>query len=253
MHTFTYAAELDPLLEVSLPPDWIAAVVLEPGQLLSKSERPEDQLLNQLFSGADEEVVATRLQFLYYRGIDPDRRTLSRDAQISVSYEVETGQYKLSTGAEETTVQTIGAAAAWIDEQFTTTETVADTYQVLIDLADDIHGLGRTGVQGIVDTFETLDAIRAADVGALADVPYVDEENARALQTALEDADPLGGDDPTQLELALRTLDGPLILDSPERLIPGKLVPSDGSEPEYVSEGIGVADLDGDSEVRTDG
>lgn len=253
MHTFTYAAELDPLLEVSLPPDWIAAVVLEPGQRLSKSEPPKDQLLNQLFSGADEEVVATRLQLLYYRGIDPDRRRSSHDGRISVSYDVETGQYELSTGTEKTTVQTIGAAAAWIDEQFIAVETVADTYQVLIDLADDIHGLGRAGVQGLVDTFETLDAIRAADVGALADVPYVDEENARELQTALKGADSLGGDDPTQLELALRTLDGPLILDSPEGLIPGKLVPSDGSEPKYVSEGLGVADPDGDSEVRTDG
>jgi hypothetical protein len=253
MHTFTYAAELDPLLEVSLPADWIAAVVLEPGQLLSESENPEDQLLEQLFRDDNEEVVATRLQFLYFRGIDSDRRTLFRDSQISVSYDVETGQYELSSRETEKTVQIIAVAASWIDEQFIAVETATDTYRVLIDLADDIHGLGRTGVQELVDTFETLDAIQTADVGALAAVPYVDEENATALQTGLEDADAVGGDDPTELELVLQTRDGPLILDFAEGLIPGKLIPSDGSEPKYVSEGLGGADPQRDSEVERDG
>lgn len=253
MRTIEYASELDPLLEVSLPADWIAAVVLEPGHLLSESDLPEDRLLGQLLSGGDEVVVATRLRFLYYRGIDPDRRNLSRDNHISASYDVESKQYELSTRLAETTVQTADAATDWIDDQFIAVETFADTYQVLIDLADNIHGLGRTGVRGLVETFETLNAIREADVGALADVPHVDNENATALQTALDNLDSVGDDDPTLLELALRAHAGPLILDLQEGPISGELVPSDASEPKYISEGFGPAQPDSDNGVNTDG
>lgn len=254
MRTIEYASELDPLLEMSLPTNWITAVVLEPGHLLSESDLPEDRLLGQLLSGGeDETVVATQLRFLYYRGIDPDRRGLSRDNQISVSYDVETEQYELSTRLSETTVRTPDAATDWIEDQFIAVETFADTYQVLIDLADDIHGLGRTGVRGLVETFETLDAIREADGGALADVPHVDTENATALQTALDNLDSTGDDDPTPLELALRTHDGPLILDLQEGPISGELVPSDASEPKYISEGFGPDQSESDNRVLSDG
>ena len=73
MVTVEYASELDPLLELSLPPDWLVAVVPEPGQLLADSNLPEDRLLGQLLSGGDgHRIVASRMAFLYYRGIDPD-------------------------------------------------------------------------------------------------------------------------------------------------------------------------------------
>lgn len=55
-------------------------------------------------------------------------------------------------------------------------------------------------MRGLAETFETLDAIQEADIEALADVPYVDEEYAMALQTALEDVDTVGETDPTPLE-----------------------------------------------------
>lgn len=253
MHTFTYASELDPLLELSLPTDWIAAVVLEPGQLLSESDIPRDRLLGQLFSGGNEEVGATRLQFQYIRGIDPGRQTPSQDGQISVRYDAKTGQYELSSRLTKTTVQTADQAIDWIDDQFIAVETVTDTYQVLTDLADDIHGLGRTGVQGLVETFETLDAIQATNVGTLAEVPYVDEEHAKALQNTLDEIDSIGENDPIPLELELQTLDGPLILDLQEGPISGELVLSGSSEPKYRSEGFGGARHESDDGVTTDG
>jgi hypothetical protein len=253
MHTFTYASELDPLLELSLPADWIVAVVLEPGQLLSESDIPEDQLFGQLFSGSNEEVGATRLQFQYVRGIDLDRETLSRDGQISVSYDVETGQYELSSRQSETTVQTADEAIDWIDDQLIAVEPVTDTSQILIDLAEDIHGLGQAGVQELVDTFETLDAIRAADVEVLADVPYVNEEHAKSLQIALDDIDSLDETDPTPLELELQSLDGPLLLDLQEGPVSGELVPSGASKPKYKFEGFGDIPQERDDGVTTDG
>jgi hypothetical protein len=134
----------------------------------------------------------------------------------------------------ETTATTADEAVDWLDEQFLAVETFVDTYQTLIDLSENIHGLGRTGVRGLVETFETLDAIQGADVDSLADVPYVDAENATALQTALEDV-AVGDGDPTPLEQELRFVDGPLILDLQRGPIPGELIPSGAAEPKYNS------------------
>lgn len=240
-----YASELDPLLELSLPADWIDAIVLEPGYLLVESDLPEDRLLGQYLSGGDgEQRVATRLAFLCYRGVDPDEGDLPRDNQITASYDAENGQYELSSVQAETTVQTADAAVDWVDDQFLAVETFVDTYPVLFDLADNIHGLGRAGVRGLAETFATLDAILEADIEVLADVPYVDEENTRALQTALEDVDTVGETDPTPLEQALRSVNGPLILDLQDGPISGELVPSGASEPKYRSEGVGGTEPD---------
>jgi len=245
MPTIKYAYELDPLLDLSLPADWIVAVVLEPGQLLAESDLPEDRLLAQLLSDRDgEQIVATRLGFLYYRGLDPDQETLPRDNQISVRYNLEGEQYELSSVLAETTVQTADAAEDWVNDQFLAVETFVDTYRVLIELADNIHGLGRTGVRGLVTTFATLDAIREATIDTLADVPYIDEENATALQTALEDAEAVSEADPTPLERELRAVDGPLLLDLQEGPISGELVPSGASEPKYSPDAFGGTELD---------
>lgn len=242
MRTIEYAAELDPLLELSPPANWFVAVVPDPSQLLLNSELPEDRLFGELLSGGDGSgVVATRLGFLYYRGFDPDRRTPPRGNQVSVNYDPENGQFELSSELAETTVQTADAAAEWVANQFAGVENFVDTYLVLIDLAEDVDGLGKAGVRGLAEAFETLDAIRDADVDAVAGVPYVDEVNARALQNALEDVDAVDDDDPTPLERELRAVDGPLIFDLQEGPIPGALVPSGASEPTYRSEGLGDA------------
>mgnify|MGYP006287620215 CR=1 FL=1 len=234
MPTIEYAPELDPLLEISLPPDWIVAVVPEPGQLLAESDPLEEQLFASLLSSSDDErIVTTRLGFLYYRGINLDQETVPRDTQISVRYDLENAQYELSSVLGETTVQTLDAAVSWVNDQFLAVETFVDTYLVLIELADEIHGLGRTGVRGLVETFETLDTIREADIDALAAVPYVDEENATALQTALEDVDAMNRADPTPLEQELQAVDGPLILDVQGGSLSGELIPSGASEPKY--------------------
>lgn len=169
-----------------MPADWLVAVVPEPRQRLADSDRQEDQVLGQLFSG-DGQTVATRLRFLYHRGLATDQETSAPTNQISARYDRELDQYELSSVERETTIQRADAAADWITEQFLTVETVVDTYLIMTEAAADIHGLGRTGVDGLVDTFETLAAIRDADIDTLADVPYVSEENAAALQTALAD------------------------------------------------------------------
>lgn len=238
MHTIEYASELDPLLDLSLPPDWLVAVIPNPGQLLGESDLPEDRLFDELLSGGDE-IVATRLGFIYYRGVNPDRDAPTRDNQISVRYDLKKAQFELSSVLAETPVQTADAAATWVDDQFIAVETFVDTYLALIELAEDINGLGRTGVRGLVETFETLDAIRAADIDSLAAVPYVDEANATTLQTALEDVEAMGETDPTPLERELRAVEGPVILDRRTGPITGKLIPSDASEPKYRSDAFG--------------
>jgi len=136
-----------------------------------------------------------------------------------------------------------------IYEQFPAVETFVDAYLTLIELADDIHRLGQTGIRGLIETFETLDAIRATDLDSLVDVPYVDEENATALQTVLEETNNVDRSHPTPLEQELRTVDGPLILDSQRGLISGELVPSDSSNPKYRSDVFGAAESD-DRELR---
>lgn len=245
MTTIEYGSELDPLLDLSLPPDWLVAVIPEPGQLLTESDLPEDRLFAQLLSDRDgEQIIATRLRFLYYRGIGPDRETSPRDNQISVRYDFPAAQYQLWSVLGETTVQTPDAATTWVADQFHAVETFVDTYLVLIDLAEGIHGLGRTGVRGLVETFETLDVIREADIDALTAVPYIDEENAMALQTALDTLDAGGEDDPTPLERELRNVDGPLILDLQEGPISGELIPSGSSEPKYRVDAVGGTELD---------
>jgi hypothetical protein len=245
MTRIEYASELDPLLDLSLPPDWLVAVVPEPGQLLTESDLPEDRLFARLLSDGDgERIVATRLGFLYSRGIGPDRETSSRDNQISVRYDFPTAQYELWSVLGETTVQSPDAAATWVADQFLAVETFVDTYLVLIDLAEEIHGLGRTGVRGLVETFETVDAMREADVDALAAVPYINEKNARALQTGLDAGTGVGEDEPTPFERELQSVDGPLILDLQEGLISGELVPSGASEPKYRVDTVGSTEPD---------
>lgn len=241
--TIEYAPALDPLLEMSVPADWLVAVVPEPGQRLADSDRQEDQLLGQLLSGG-EQTVATRLGFLYYRGIAPDQETSTPNNQISVRYNRERNQYELSAVQTETTVQSADAAADWITEQFPAVETVVDTYLVLTEVAADIHGLGRTGVDDLVDTFETIAAIRDADVETLAAVPYVSEENAIALQTALANVEASNAGNPTVIERELQSTDGPLILDLQEGLIAGELVPSGASKPKYSTDGFELPGTD---------
>lgn len=238
MTTIEYAPALDPLLEMSVPADWLVAVVPEPGQRLADSDRQEDQLLGQLLSGG-EQTVATRLGFLYYRGLAPDQETSTPNNQISVRYNRERDQYELSAVGTETTVQNADAAVDWITAQFPAVETVVDTYLILTEVAADIHGLGRTGVDGLVDTFETIAAIRDAEVEALAAVPYVSEENAAALQRVLADVEASDAGDPTPVERELQSIDGPLILDLQEGPIAGELVPSGASEPKYSTDGFG--------------
>ncbi|SFL46573.1 hypothetical protein SAMN04487950_3894 [Halogranum rubrum] len=43
MPTIEYASELDPLLNLSLPSDWIVAVVPELGQLTAESDLLDDR------------------------------------------------------------------------------------------------------------------------------------------------------------------------------------------------------------------
>ncbi|MFC4986874.1 helix-hairpin-helix domain-containing protein [Saliphagus infecundisoli] len=245
MVTVEYASELDPLLEVTLPSDWLVAIVLKPGQLLADSDRPEDRLLGQLLSGGDDQrIIASQVAFLYYRGIDPDPDAPTRGNQISVKYDFENAQYELSSVLAETTVSTVDAAVDWVDEQFLATETFVETSLTLMRVAEDIHGLGRTGIRGLVETFETLEGIREANVDALADVPYVDGENATALQAALEDADAIEASHPTPLEQELGTVDGPLILDLQRGPVPGELLPTGASEPKYSSKAFGGTESD---------
>jgi hypothetical protein len=237
MTTIEYVPALDPLLEMTVPEDWLVAVVPEPGQRLADSDRPEDQLLGQLLSGGDQ-TVATRLGFLYYRGLATDQETSTPNNQNSVRYNRELDQYELSAVGTEKTVQSADAAVDWITEQFIAVETIVDTYLIVNAVAADINGLGRTGVDGLVDTFETIAAIRDADVETLAAVPYVSEENAEALQTALDDFEASNAGDPTTVEHELQSIDGPLILDLQEGPIAGELVPSGASEPKYSTDGF---------------
>lgn len=240
MVTVEYASELDPLLDLSLPSDWLVAVVPEPGQLLADADRREDRLLGQLLSGGDDQrVVASRVAFLYYRGIDPDPDTASRENQLSVRYDFEHSQYELLSVLEETTVHTADEAVAWVNEALPAVETVVDTSLILMALADDVHGLGQSGVRGLVETFETCAAIREADIDELADVPYVTEESAAALQTALEDRDTDGKPELTPIARELQTIDGPLILNLQRGPVSGELVPAGASEPTYRSIGFG--------------
>ena len=250
MVTVKYASELDPLLELSLPSDWLVAVILEPGQSPADSDRSEDRLLGQLLSsGNDQQIVASRVTFLYCRGFEPDPETPMRDNQISVRYDSENAQYELSSVLAETTVSTADGVIEWVDEQFPAVETFVDVYLTLIELADDIHGLGQAGIRGLIETFETLDAIQATDLDSLADVPYVDEENATALQTALEETNNVYLSHPTPLEQELRTVDGPLILDPQRGPISGELVSSGSTNPKYRSDIFGTAESD-DRELR---
>lgn len=246
MPTIEYASELDPLLDLTLPSDWIVAVIPEPGQLLMESDLPEDRLLAQLLSDSDgDQIVATRLVFLYYRGLNPDQETLPSNNQISVRSDLTREQYELSSVLAETTVRTADEAVDWVDDQFLAVETFVDTYSVLTKLADNIKGIGQAGVRGLVTTFGTLDAIRDSTVDTLADVPYVDEGNATALQTALEDGEAVGEVDPTPLERELRAVDGPLILDLQEGPISGELIPSGASEPKYRLDAFDDVELEG--------
>lgn len=240
MATIEYAAELAPLVDLSLPPNWIVAVIPEPSQLLTESALPEDRLLTDLLSRGDSErVVATRIVFMYYRSIDPGHESPSRNTQISVRYQFDDRQYELSSGLESTTVSAVEEAKHWLKDQYLAVETFVDTYQVLIDLAEDIHGLGPAGVRNLVETFETLDEIRQVDSEALAGVPYVNNEFATALQTALDDVEAVSDDDPTPLELELRTVDDPLILDLERGPIAGDLVPSGASGPTFSPDAFG--------------
>jgi hypothetical protein len=244
MRTVEYTPALDPLLELSLPAGWIDAVVLEPGYLLVDSDRLDDQLFGQALSGGqDGPPVVTRLAWLYYRGINPDKGPLSGDNQISVSYDPENEQYELSSAVAETTAQTADSAINWATDQFRAVETFVTTYSLLIGIADDIHGLGPEGVRGLAETFEGPDAMQEADIDTLATVPYVDEQNGEALQTALGEIETVRESESTSFEEMLQNVDGPLILDLQDGPIPGKLVPSGASEPTYVSErfdGVGL-------------
>ena len=236
MTTIEYASALDPLLDTSTPPDWLVAVVPEPGQLLADSDQQEEQLLGELLSG--EQPVATRLGFVYYRGLAADQEKSIPSNQISVRYDLETDHYELTSAGGETTVESVDAAAEWIDEQFLAVETLVDTYLTVSEVAADIDGLGPTGIHGLVDTFETVDAIRDADTDLLSDVLYVSGEHAVALQTVLDDTEAIETGDPTSVERELRSVDGPLILDLQEGPIAGELVPSGASVPTYSTDGI---------------
>lgn len=239
MLTVDYVPALDPLLEVSLPADWLAAVVPEPGLLLAESRLPEDQLFSQLLSDNDEQRVATRVAYIYYRGLGSEARLSGTDTQISVQYDRENEEYELSSALSETTAQTPAAATDWVSEQCHAVENYLETLSVLRNLGEDIHGLGNEGVRGLAETFATRKAILDADVDALADVPYVDEENASALQTALADIDAVERPAPTPTEQTLRSVDGPLIFDIQEGPVPGELVPHGEDEPTYRTTGLG--------------
>lgn len=236
MTTIEYASGLDPLLDTSTPPNWLVAVVPEPGQRLADSDQQEERLLGEFLSG--EQPVATRLGFLYYRGLAADQEQSIPSNQISVRYNLETDHYELTSAGSETTVESVDAAAEWIDEQFLTVETLVDTYLSLSEVAADIDGLGPTGIRGLVDTFETVDAIRDADTDVLSDVPYVSAEHAVALQTVLDDTEASETGDRTSVEHELRSVEGPLILDLQEGPIAGELVPSGASEPTYSADGV---------------
>jgi len=111
MVTVKYASELDPLLELSLPSDWLVAVILEPGQSPADSDRSEDRLLGQLLSsGNDQRIVASRVTFLYYRGFESYSETSMRDNQILARYDSENAQYELSSVLAEATVSTADEA-----------------------------------------------------------------------------------------------------------------------------------------------
>lgn len=239
MLTVDYAPALDPLLEVSLPTDWLAAVVPEPGQLLAKSRLPEDQLLSQLLSGSDEQHVATRLVYIYYLGIGSEARFSGTDTQLSVQYNRTDEEYELSSALSETTIQTPAEATDWVSEQCLAVEHYLETLSVLRNLAEDIHGLGNAGVRGLAERFETRSEILDADVVTLADVSYVDKDHATALQTALADIDAVERPAPTPTEQTLRSVDGPLIFDIQEGPVPGELVPHGEDEPTYRTTGLG--------------
>lgn len=240
MTTIEYASELAPMLDLSLPSDWIVAVIPEPSQILAESDLPEDRLFAELLSGGNSErVVATRVAFLYYRGIDPEDDFPWRDNQISVRYHFDEGQYELSSAVDSTTVSAAEAAQNWLEDQYLAVEIYLDTHQVLTDLAKDIHGLGPAGVRNLVETFETLDAIRQADIEALEEVSYVNDEIATALQTSLEDVEAVVDDDPTLFEQELRTVDDPLIVDLERGAISGELVPSGASGPTFSPDELG--------------
>jgi hypothetical protein len=241
MTTITYAAALDPLLEISPPSNWIVAVIPKPGQRLANSDRQEDQLLGELLAGEREEIVATKIGFLYTRGLSHEQKTSLPNNQIIVTYDSEANQFELSSAEMKTTVETAAAASDWIDTQFGTVETFVNTYLVVNELAGDIHGLGRNGIQSLVNTFETPAGIRNASIDQLANVPYVSKDNAAALQTALETSDTEEQDEGGSLPLpdsAKQHVDSPVILDLQDGAIAGELVPSDSSEPKYTAEGV---------------
>ena len=247
MTTITYAAALDPLLEISLPSNWLVVVIPTPGQRLTNSDRQEDRLLGELLAGENEEIVATQIGFLYSRGLSGEQETSLPNNQITVRYDSDANQFELSSEERNTTIETATAARDWIETQFGTVETFVDTYLVVSELADDIHGLGRNGVQGLVNTFETLTNIRTASPDDLADTPYVSKENATALQTALEQRDVVRRDEGSSSPLPdspMHDVDEPLILDVQDGLIAGELVPSDSSEPKYTVESVQWLDSD---------
>ena len=247
MTTITYAAALDPLLEIPLPSNWLVAVIPTPGQRLVNSDRQEDRLLGELLAGKNEEVVATQIGFLYTRGLSGEQETTLPNNQITVKYDSEANQFELSSEERKATVETATSARDWIETQFDTVETFVDTYLIVSELAGDIHGLGRNGVQGLLNTFETLTDIRTASPDDLADVPYVSKDNATALQTALEQRDTKGrdeGDSSPLPDSTMQHVDGPLILDVQDGLIAGELVPSDSSEPKYTAERVQWLDSD---------
>ena len=236
MATIEYASALDPLLDMPTPPEWLVAVIPQLGQRLADSDQQEERLLGELLSG--EQPVATRLGFLYCRGLAADQERSIPSNQISVGYDLETDQYELTSAGGETTVESVDVAAEWIDEQFLAVETLVDTYLTVSEVAADIDGLGPAGIRGLVDAFETVDAIRDADTEVLSDVPYVSAEHAVALQTVLDDPEASETGDPMSVKHELRSVDGPLILDLQEGPIAGELVPSGASEPTYITDGI---------------
>ena len=236
MTTIEYASALDPLLDMSTPPNWLVAVVPELGQLLVDSDQQEERLLGELLSG--EQPVAKRLGFLYYRGLTAGQEQSIPSNQISVRYDLETDHYELTSAGGETTVESVDAAVEWIDGQFLEVKTLVDTYLTVSEVAADINGLGPTGIRGLVDTFETVDAIIDADTDVLSEVPYVSGEHAVALQTGLDETEASDTGDLTPVERELRSINGPLILDLQEGPIAGNLVPSGTSEPKYSTTGF---------------
>jgi len=60
MTRIEYPSELEPLLDLSLPPDWLVAVIPELGQFLTESDLLEDRLFARLLSDGDgEQITAT--------------------------------------------------------------------------------------------------------------------------------------------------------------------------------------------------